>query len=56
MEPAIEGATLTFDCPPQFVLTGPNNTTCMGNREWEPDPRKVGCKGRLHNYQALLRM
>ena len=45
MEPAIEGATLTFDCPPQYVLAGPNTTRCMGNGEWEPESAKVGCKG-----------
>ena len=37
MEPAMEGATVTFECPPQYFLTGPNATTCMRNREWEPD-------------------
>ena len=38
MEPAIEGATLTFD-----YLS--NTTRCIGNGEWEPEPAKVGCKG-----------
>ena len=41
----MEGAAIIFECPPQFVLVGPNATTCMGNGEWEPDPRKVECKG-----------
>ena len=45
MDPAMEGAAIIFECPPQFVLVGPNATTCMGNGEWEPDPRKVECKG-----------
>ena len=36
--PALEGATLTFSCPPGKILTGPNTTTCMENGEWEPDP------------------
>jgi hypothetical protein len=46
MDPALEGAVLSFDCPPQQVLIGPNTTTCMGNGEWEPDPRdSVECKG-----------
>ena len=45
IEPSFEGAILSFDCPPQHVLIGPNTTTCMGNGEWEPDPRDVECKG-----------
>ena len=45
MDPSLEGAVLFFDCPPQHVLIGPNTTTCMGNGEWEPDPREVECKG-----------
>ena len=34
------GASLTFECPPQYVLTGPgpNTMTCVGNGELEPDP------------------
>ena len=47
VEPAMEGATLTFKYPPpQYVLTGPNTTTCMGNGEWEPDPGEVECNGK----------
>ena len=45
MDPAIEGTNITFGCPPDYVLIGPNTTTCMGNGEWEPDPREVECKG-----------
>ena len=45
MDPALEGAVLSFDCPPHYVLIGPNTTTCMGNGEWEPYPREVECKG-----------
>ena len=44
MDPASEGAVLSFDCPPQHILIGPSTTTCMGNGEWEPDPREVECK------------
>ena len=46
MDPATEGTTLTFDCPPEYVLVGPNTTTCIGNGEWEPDPKVVECKGK----------
>ena len=45
VDPAIEGTTLTFDCPPEYVLTEPNSSTCMRNGKWEPDPREVECKG-----------
>ena len=45
MDPAIEGATVTLVCPPQYALIGPDTTTCMGNGEWETDPREVECKG-----------
>ena len=45
MKPAIVGSNITFDCPPEHVLIGPNTTTCMGNGEWEPDPREAECKG-----------
>ena len=41
----MEGGTLTFKCPPQYVLTGPgpNTMTCVGNGELEPDPGEVEC-------------
>ena len=45
IDPAIEGTTVTFECPHEHVLIGPNTTTCMGNGEWEPDPRDLTCKG-----------
>ena len=44
-EPAMEGTTVIFYCPPRYVLTGTNITTCMGNGEWETDPREVECNG-----------
>ena len=50
MDPSLEGAVLSFDCAPQHVLIGPNTTTCMGNGEWEPDPREVECKGIIRYY------
>ena len=42
-KPSLEGEGIRFSCPKR-VLIGPNSTTCMGNGEWEPDPRKVACK------------
>ena len=44
-DPALEGTNITFSCSSGLVLTGPNRTTCMDNGLWEPDPRKVSCKG-----------
>jgi hypothetical protein len=40
-----KGNIISFDCPPGFVLAGPNSSTCIGNGEWEPEPRDVRCKG-----------
>ena len=46
-DPALEGANVTFECSsPQLVLIGPNSITCVGNGEWEPDPRHVKCVGK----------
>ena len=45
--PVLEGTTVTFGCTPQYILTGPSTTTCMGNGEWEPDPSEVECKGMI---------
>ena len=43
--PAMEGTTVTFECPPRYGLIGPNGTTCMRNGEWKPDPSEVECRG-----------
>ena len=46
-DPALEGTTISLECSsPHLMLTGPNMTTCMGNREWEPDPRGTTCLGK----------
>ena len=44
-DPALERYNITFTCPPGLVLTGPSATACMGDGEWEPDPRLAECKG-----------
>ena len=44
-EPAVRGTNVTLTCPPGLVLTGPDNLTCVGNVEWEPDPKDIECKG-----------
>ena len=43
--PMLEGSNLTLSCCSGLELVGSNTTTCMGNGEWEPDPRQVECKG-----------
>ena len=45
--PPIKGQFITYTCPPGFtcILTGLDTSVCMGNREWEPDPRQVDCIG-----------
>ena len=43
---ALEGDSVSFACSSGFLLTGPNSSTCMGNGEWEPDPRAVACRKR----------
>ena len=42
---ALEGDSINFSCSSGLELTGPNSSTCMGNGEWEPDPREVACEG-----------
>ena len=34
-----------FSCAYGLELIGSTISTCMGNGEWEPDPRGVKCKG-----------
>ena len=50
-EPAVRGTNVTLTCPPGLVLTGPDNLTCMGNGEWEPDPKDVEC-----NSENMIRI
>ena len=37
LNPALEGTTIIFSCPPGKLLIGPDTTTCMENGEWEPN-------------------
>ena len=47
VNPSLEGATINFSCPIGQILTGPNASTCMGNGEWESDPKEsnIRCTG-----------
>ena len=42
-EPGTMGAYVTLVCTSGLTLMGPNTSTCMGNGEWEPDPRDAEC-------------
>ena len=48
-----EGASVIFACSRGLMLSGPNSSTCMGNGEWEPNPRDVECKSKLINTSRL---
>ena len=44
-DPVLEGQTIIFNCPHGQTLNGSSSSTCMGNGEWEPDPRGIECTG-----------
>ena len=46
-DPALEGENITFTCLSGAILSGPNSSACMGNGEWESDPREVACTRQL---------
>ena len=48
-KPPLGRESVRLSCPPKLMLTGPNSTTCMENGEWEPNPREVECKGKVHS-------
>ena len=54
--PVILGTNITFHCPSELLLIGPNTSTCTENKEWEPDPRAVECKGYRAKINALLHL
>ena len=53
-DPALEGQSITFACPPHQTLNGSNSSMCMGNGEWEPDPREVECTGGIRTTGATI--
>ena len=52
-DPAQQGQNIIFTCHPGQVLNGSNTSTCMGNGEWEPDPREVECTNGLETTSAI---
>ena len=44
-DPAVEGTTVTFHCPTDSELKGPNTSTCMESGEWEPVLYGIKCSG-----------
>ena len=43
--PAIKGNYITFGCSSSsLTLVGPSTSTCVGNGQWEPDPREAECR------------
>ena len=52
-DPALEGQNIIFACPPFQTLNGSNSSTCMGNGEWEPDPRDVECTDGMRTTGAM---
>ena len=56
-DPAVEGTTVTFHCPPGLVLNGINSSTCMQYGEWEPAPYEIYCSGIpvvFHNLNFIV--
>ena len=47
-DPAVEGTSVTFHCPPGLVLDGAKSSICMENGKWEPAPY-VNCTGQYTN-------
>ena len=44
---ALVDTNATFSCLSGLIFSGPMNSTCMENGEWEPDPQEVDCTGEL---------
>ena len=55
IDPAVEGTTVTFDCPPGLVVDGINSSICMENGKWEPALFGIRCLG-MCMHDALIVM
>ena len=45
---------IAFSCPPQLILTGSDTSTCMGNGEWEPDPKQTSCESKSADLPIII--
>ena len=54
MEPTLEGHTVSFSCPPGFVLMGPGSVVCTQNGVWEPDLRGITCNNATLEGQCTM--
>ena len=52
---ALEGNIVSFSCSSGLILSGSNSSTCMGNGEWEPDPRRSACHNKSHHNNNICR-
>ena len=50
IDPAFEGNRVTFTCLSGLILNRSNSSAYayMGDGEWEPDSREVGCISEVH--------
>ena len=39
------GSNISLNCHTEYVLNGPNTSTCLENGEWVPDPKEAQCEG-----------
>ena len=45
-----EGVEIMFTCPPDFLLSGADTSTCMEDGQWLPNPSQVECRGKCDTY------
>ena len=55
IDPAVEGTTVILSCSPGQILSGPQASICMGNGEWEPDPKKAECIGIIITIKFVMK-
>ena len=40
---AVNGAMVTFSCPPGLILNGPDSVMCTHTGQWEPALSEINC-------------